>query len=336
VIVEFDSVTKRYGKTYALQDANLGVPEGATLGLIGPNGAGKTTSMLLMTSLLQRDGGRVRVGGLDPERNARAVRRHVGYMPDFFGVYEGLRVREYLEFFAATQGIRPAARPAVTADLLALVDLEEKADADVNSLSRGMKQRLSLARALIHDPELLVLDEPASGLDPRARVHLRELIAELNRMGRTIVISSHILSELEGICSHLAIVDHGKVMAQGNIDEIRARLFGHRRVSARMPAADMETAEGLLSGAPEVQRVDFERDTMQVVFAGDERTSARLLAGLVAAGIAVSDWRMMSAGLEELFLQLTDDGPASPSPQAPAPPAPNGPAVGFSEGGGMP
>jgi ABC-2 type transport system ATP-binding protein len=322
VIVEFDSVTKRYGKTYALNEADLRVPQGATLGLIGPNGAGKTTSMLLMTSLLQRDGGRVRVGGLDPERNAKAVRRHVGYMPDFFGVYEGLRVREYLEFFAATQEIRRAARPAVTADLLALVDLDDKADADVNGLSRGMKQRLSLARALIHDPELLVLDEPASGLDPRARVHLRELIAELNRMGRTIVISSHILSELEGICSHLAVVDHGRVIAQGNIEEIRARLFGHRRVSARMPAPDLDAAEALLADRPEVQEVDVERDQLRIAFSGDERTSAALLADLVGNGIAVSEWRVVSAGLEELFLQLTENAGSSPSPQPP--PAPEG------------
>ena len=319
MIVEFDSVTKRYGKVYALRDANLAVPQGAILGLIGPNGAGKTTSMLLMTSLLQRDGGRVRVGGLDPERNAKTVRRHVGYMPDFFGVYEGLRVREYLEFFAATQEIRRAARPAVTADLLALVDLEDKADADVNGLSRGMKQRLSLARALIHDPELLVLDEPASGLDPRARVHLRELIAELGRMGRTIVISSHILSELEGICSHLAIVDHGAVLAQGRIDDIRARLFGHRRVEARMPVEDIAEAEIVLRERPEVEAVDVERDIMRLAFSGDERTSASLLAELVAGGTRISEWRVISAGLEELFLQLTETN-GSPSPQPPAEP----------------
>jgi ABC-2 type transport system ATP-binding protein len=196
VIVEFEAVEKRYGKVHALRDADFQVPEGSVVGMIGPNGAGKTTSMLIMTSLLERDGGRVRIGGIDPQRDARAVRRHVGYMPDFFGVYDGIRSREYLEFFAATQGVRSAARPAVVADLLALVDLEEKADADVNTLSRGMKQRLSLARALVHDPELLILDEPASGLDPRARVELRELITQLNRMGRTNVISTHILAEL--------------------------------------------------------------------------------------------------------------------------------------------
>ena len=306
MIVEFEAVEKRYGKVHALRDANLGVPEGATLGLIGPNGAGKTTSMLIMTSLLQRDGGMVRIGGIDPEKDALAVRRHVGYMPDYFGVYEGLRSREYLEFFAATQNIRPAARPAVVADLLALVDLEEKADADVNTLSRGMKQRLSLARALIHDPELLILDEPASGLDPRARVELRELIAELNRMGRTIVISSHILSELEGICSHLAVVDHGRVMAQGRMDEMRARLFSQRRLRARVAVDQAERAAALLSDRPEVEDVEVERGVLRMMVAGDDDVSASLLRSLVESSVDVSEWRIDGAGLEELFLQLTD------------------------------
>jgi ABC-2 type transport system ATP-binding protein len=308
VIVEFDSVEKRYGKVHALRDANLAVPVGATVGLIGPNGAGKTTSMLIMTSLLQRDGGMVRVGGIDPERDPLAVRRHVGYMPDFFGVYEGLRAREYLEFFAATQNIRPAARPAVVADLLALVDLEGKADADVNTLSRGMKQRLSLARALIHDPELLVLDEPASGLDPRARVELRELIAELQRMGRTIVISSHILSELEGVCSHLAVVDHGRVLAQGTVEEIRSRLFAQRRVRVRVAPAMIEAAEELLDDNADVTDVEVERGVLRFVFSGDDAGSARLLGEVIAAGIPVSEWRVDGAGLEEVFLHLTANG----------------------------
>jgi ABC-2 type transport system ATP-binding protein len=309
VIVEFAAVEKRYGKVHALRDADLGVPEGSVLGLIGPNGAGKTTSMLIMTSLLDRDGGRVRIGGIDPQRDPAAVRRHVGYMPDFFGVYEGVRTREYLDFFAATQRIRPAARPAVVADLLALVDLEEKADADVNTLSRGMKQRLSLARALIHDPELLVLDEPASGLDPRARVELRELIAELHRMGRTIVISSHILSELEGICTHLAVVDHGRILAQGSVGEVRSRLFASRRVTARIAGGRAVDAEAVLRRHPEVGDVHVEQALLRVQFEGTDEVSATLLATLVGEGIPVVEWRAEGAGLEDLFLQLTaNDG----------------------------
>ncbi len=308
MIVEFRAVDKRYGKVRALQGADFTVPRGATVGLIGPNGAGKTTSMLIMTSLLARDGGAVRVEGIDPQKDPRAVRRHVGYMPDFFGVYEGLRTREYLEFFAATQNIRPIARPAVVADLLALVDLEDKADADVNTLSRGMKQRLSLARALVHDPQLLVLDEPASGLDPRARVQLRQLIAELNRMGRTVVISSHILSELEGICSHLAVVDHGRVLAEGRVDEIRSRLFTGGRVTVRIDEENAVLAEEVLRSQSEVSGVTVERNLLRLEFAGDDLASARILAAVVAAGVPVIEWRVEAAGFEELFLHITGNG----------------------------
>jgi ABC-2 type transport system ATP-binding protein len=226
-------------------------------------------------------------------------------MPDFFGVYDGIRSREYLEFFAATQGVRAAARPAVVADLLALVDLEEKADADVNTLSRGMKQRLSLARALVHDPELLILDEPASGLDPRARVELRELITELNRMGRTIVISSHILAELEGICSHLVVIDHGQVLAQGSVTEVRERLFSGRRVTARIDGERATDAEAVLRGRSEVTELTVERTVLRVHFDGADDVSASLLADLVGAGVPVAEWRVEGVGLEDLFLQIT-------------------------------
>ena len=194
------------------------------------------------------------------------------------------------------------------ADLLALVDLEDKADADVNSLSRGMKQRLSLARALVHDPELLVLDEPASGLDPRARVELRELIAELQRMGRTIVISSHILSELEGVCSHLAIVDHGRFLTQGPIDEIRSKLFAQRRVRARVEPARIEAAEAWLADHSTVGELEVERGVIRFLFSGDDAASASLLSGLIASGTPVSEWRVDGAGLEEVFLHLTGNG----------------------------
>ncbi len=307
-LLEVSGVSVSFDGFKAINNLSLQIGEPELRAVIGPNGAGKTTSMLITTSLLQRDGGMVRVGGIDPERDPKAVRRHVGYMPDFFGVYEGLRVREYLEFFSATQNIRPAARPAVVADLLALVDLEDKADADVNTLSRGMKQRLSLARALIHDPELLVLDEPASGLDPRARVELRELIAELQRMGRTIVISSHILSELEGVCSHLAVVDHGRVLAQGPVEEIRSRLFAQRRVRVRVAPSSIEAADEWLRDQPPVTDLEVERGVLRFLFTGDDAASAELLAGVVSQGIPVSEWRVDGAGLEEVFLHLTGNG----------------------------
>jgi ABC-2 type transport system ATP-binding protein len=310
MIIEFEQVSKSYGPTRALDGVDLAVHEGAVLGLIGPNGAGKSTSMLIMSTLLDRDAGKVRVAGVDPAERPGEVRRLLGYMPDFFGFYDSLSASEYLEFFAAASGVPSGRRPSIVADLLALVDLEHKADADVNALSRGMKQRLSLARALVHDPALLVLDEPASGLDPRARVHLRELIAELARMGKTIVISSHILSELEGICSHMAVVDGGRVVAEGDIAHIRASFAGAVRVIARVPDDAIDLAHDHLAGLPEASEVGVERGMLRFALSGDETTSAAVLAGVIGAGIPVIEWRVEAAGLEELFLRLTreDEG----------------------------
>jgi ABC-2 type transport system ATP-binding protein len=304
-IALLQGVEKRYGEVMAMDGIDLDVPEGSVYGLIGPNGAGKTTSMLVISSLLARDGGKVEVVGIDPQADPQAVRKVLGYMPDMFGFYDNLTTSEYLDFFAAATKIPAAKRPALIADLLGLVDLEAKADADVNTLSRGMKQRLSLARALIHDPRLLVLDEPASGLDPRARVHLRELIAELSRMGKTVIISSHILSELEGICSHLAVIDEGKVKAAGNLDEIRRTLTANRRITLRTADEEIDEVAALLSGQPEVSEVDVERGRVRFVLTGEDDDSARILALVIGAGRRVYDWRLEVAGLEELFLSIT-------------------------------
>ncbi len=309
MIVEMEGVEKRYGETRALAGADLAVPEGAVFGLIGPNGAGKTTSLLIVSSLLARDGGRVRVAGTDPQTDPKAVRRALGYMPDFFGFYENLTAVEYLDFFAAAQQIPAPRRPAIIADLLALVDLEDKAETEVNSLSRGMKQRLSLARALVHDPTLLVLDEPASGLDPRARIQQRELIAELARMGKTVIISSHILSELEGICSHLAVIDDGVVKSQGAIEEIRHALTETHRIAARVPDERADDVFDLVDAMAETEDVAVESGLVRFTFHGDDEVSARILASVIAAGIPVYEWRTESAGLEEVFMQITGDGP---------------------------
>ncbi|HKY48732.1 MAG TPA: ABC transporter ATP-binding protein [Acidimicrobiia bacterium] len=307
MIATMSGVEKSYGTVRALDGIDLEIPEGSVFGLIGPNGAGKTTSMLVMSTLLARDAGKVEVVGVDPQTDPKGVRRLLGYMPDFFGFYENLTAREYLEFFAAASDIKGPRRKAVAGDLLALVDLENKADADVNSLSRGMKQRLSLARSLVHDPQLLVLDEPASGLDPRARVQLRELIAELSRLGKTVVISSHILSELEGICSHLAVIDDGKVKAHGDLDQIRQALTSNRRVTIRMPDDRVDEVVNLIVSMAEISEVEVEKGRVRFVMAGDDQESARLLTKVVGAGIEVAEWRVDAAGLEELFLQITAD-----------------------------
>ena len=308
MIVQMEAVEKRYGDVVALGGVNLAIPEGSITGLIGPNGAGKTTSMLVMSTLLERDGGTVTVAGVDPQVDPQAVRKQLGWMPDFFGFYDSLTTREYLDFFAAAQRIPAARRPAIISDLLELVDLTGKIDADVNSLSRGMKQRLSLARSLVHDPDLLILDEPASGLDPRARVQLRELIAELSRLGKTVIISSHILSELEGICTHMAVIDDGVVKAQGSIDDIRMAAKGSRKVEARLADARIDEALGVLENGHDVTDIAVEHGLLTFLLSGDDDASARQLAGLVNAGIPVYEWRVEAAGLEELFMNLTGDG----------------------------
>ena len=308
MMISFSGVKKRYRTTVALDGVDMAIPQGSITGLVGPNGAGKTTSILLMSTLLARDGGTVEVGGLDPEVDASGVRRLIGYMPDFFGVYESLTAEEYLDFFAASHGIASARRPGLAADLLDLVGLSDKTGEDVNTLSRGMKQRLSLARALVHDPQILVLDEPAAGLDPRARVHLRELIAELGRMGKTVVVSSHVLKELEGICTDIVVMDEGKVAAQGPMEAIRASLTSDRGIRMRLVDEDVDRALLLLEEDPRVSGLAVESG--RISFSLDEDgdlASADLLAAMVAAGVRIAEWRIEEIGLEELFLRITED-----------------------------
>jgi len=284
VAVRAHQLTKRYGNLLAVNNLDLTVPRGSIFGLIGPNGAGKSTTFAMMASLLLPTSGRITVMGADPSRKPRTVRRRMGYMPDNLGVYDNLRVDEYLEFFAASYGIARTEWTDLVDGLLELVDLSVKRTAMVNSLSRGMKQRLSLARALVHDPELLVLDEPASGLDPRARVELRELLKTLNGMGKTIVISSHILSELEEMCTDVAIMEAGKLLAAGPPREILERLGGSRNVCVRFA-----------SGASESFTV-----------AGDTDQAELLRRLVVDEGRDVVEFIEESGGLEQLFMSLTE------------------------------
>jgi len=210
-LIELHGLTKRYGNLTAVDDLTLTIEEGAVFGFIGPNGAGKTTTMRILTTLLRPTSGTARIAGHSVTDDPRAVRRAIGYMPDFFGVYEDMKVWEYLDFFAACYDIPAARRAGMIDDLLALVDLGPKRDAFVDTLSRGMKQRLCLARTLTHDPRVLILDEPASGLDPRARIEMRELLRALQDMGKTIFFSSHILSEVADICTSIGIIEHGRL-----------------------------------------------------------------------------------------------------------------------------
>ena len=208
-MIEVCHLVKRYGKFTAVDDLSFQIPDGCVFGFVGPNGAGKTTTMRIMAGLLRQDGGEILYDGREMTTDSRFLKETVGYMPDFFGVYDNLKVKEYMDFFAGTYAIPYRDRPALIGDLLELVDLTQKEDAYVDSLSRGMKQRLCLARSLIHDPKLLILDEPASGLDPRARVEMKEILKALGDMGKTILISSHILPELAEMCGRIGIIDHG-------------------------------------------------------------------------------------------------------------------------------
>lgn len=276
-------LTKRYGDLFAVRDLDLEVPRGSVFALVGPNGAGKTTTFAMMASLLVPTRGSVQVTSHDVARNPREVRKALGYMPDTLGVYDSLQVDEYLMFFASAYGIARREQSSLIDGLLELVDLTVKRDAMVNSLSRGMKQRLSLARALVHDPEVLILDEPASGLDPRARVELRELIAELSRMGKTILISSHILSELEDICSHVGIVEAGSMLAQGSPKTILRDLEDSRQIVVRFSDQSDET----FTVHTDQEQADLLRHLME-----DETRE-------------VLEFKEVGGGLEDVFLRIT-------------------------------
>ena len=307
-IVRTEGLVKRYDGTLAVAGIDLVVQQGEIFGLVGPNGAGKTTTLRILATLLEPSAGTAEIAGLSVTRNPDQVRRVLGFMPDAFGVYDDMKVWEYLDFFARCYAIPAASRRRVIGDLLELVDLADKRDNYVQTLSRGMQQRLCLAHALVHDPLVLLLDEPASGLDPRARVELRELLRELRSMGKTIVISSHILPELEELCTSVAIVDRGQVLAQGRVAEIERRLrFGAvLRVRLLVDGAALEAARDRFASDPDVASAMLLDDgTIELGFRGDDAASARLLADSVAAGLPIVSFARAASDLEELFLQVT-------------------------------
>ena len=307
-IVRTRGLVKRYDRTVAVAGIDLAIEPGEIFGLVGPNGAGKTTTLRMLATLLKPDAGIAEIAGWSISRNPDEVRRVLGFMPDAFGVYDDMKVWEYLDFFARCYGLPAAGRRRMIDDLLDLVDLGDKRDAYVQTLSRGMQQRLCLAHALVHDPQVLLLDEPASGLDPRARVELRELLRELRAMGKTIVISSHILPELEELCTSVAIVDRGQVLAQGRVADIERRLrFGAvLRVRVLLDGDDLEAVRQRFEANPDVASTTILHDgTIEIGFRGDDAAAARLLAEAVGAGLPVVSFARAASDLEELFLQVT-------------------------------
>lgn len=310
-IIETHDLMKRFGRFTAVNGLSLAVPAGSIYGFVGPNGAGKTTTMRMLTTLTRPTAGTARVAGHDVTADPRSVRRAIGYMPDEFGVYDDMRAWEYLDFFAACYDIPQADRRKLVGDLLDLVDLGHRRDDMVDKLSRGMKQRLSLARTLAHDPAVLILDEPASGLDPRARVEIRELLVELARMGKTIFFSTHILADVSEICTHIGIVEAGRIIAQGSMDEMRAQLQPHREITITVRDAEAAAqVRTLLAGAAGVVNVtDLEpkggRSRVRVDYTGDDDGVAALSAALSEGRVAVLGFTEETKDLESIFMRVT-------------------------------
>ncbi|MHC4498813.1 MAG: ABC transporter ATP-binding protein [Planctomycetota bacterium] len=303
-MIQTKRLTKHYGNLAALVDLDLTIQDGDIFGFIGPNGAGKTTTMRILATLLEPTRGTALINGMDVTKHGKKVRRVVGYMPDFMGVYDDLKVFEYLEFFAAAFGIERRKRKSIVEGVLELTDLKSKRSAAVDSLSRGMQQRLGVARVLIHDPKVLILDEPASGLDPRARIEIRELLRELKRMGKTIMISSHILSELEEICDHVGIIEHGRLVFSGTMEEIRPRLGIQSKVRVKV-ANNRDKAVELLSALPQIRQVQILGDDISVTFHDDQDGDGIVARTLVNGGIDIISLQPERLKLDDAFLQLT-------------------------------
>nr|WP_202890343.1 ABC transporter ATP-binding protein [Brevibacillus brevis] len=288
----------------ALKGLSLEIDKGTVFGFVGPNGAGKSTTMSILATLLEPTSGKAYVGGYEVTKHPKEVRKLIGYMPDFFGVYDNLTAEEYLDFYAANYDIPAAERKQIIPQLLELVNLTHKRDAYVDSLSRGMKQRLGLARSLVHNPEVLILDEPASGLDPRARIELREILKELRDMGKTIIISSHILPELAEMCDVIGIVEEGNLVAFGRVDEIYSKMQEQRVLRIRL-LDRVEEAMTCLREMPVITRVTREGNWVVAGFSGNDEEQVELLRELAVSGYPVAAFNEAVGDLEEIFLEIT-------------------------------
>lgn len=304
-MLKIKDLNKSYGKFKALDNLNLEIEKGELFGFVGPNGAGKTTTMRIVSGLLSADSGEVQVDGMDALKNPQKIKEKIGYMPDFFGVYDNLKALEYMEFYASIYGITGREAMKLCYELMELVNLADKADSYVDGLSRGMKQRLCLARSLVHNPELLILDEPASGLDPRARFEMKEILRNLSSMGKTIIISSHILPELAEMCSSIGIIEHGSMVVKGQVGEIM------RKMTTSNPLV-MEVVEGqeqavrILKENPLVENISIRENSISMGFKGEQKEEAELLASLIRGNVLVASFVREEGNLEALFMQLTE------------------------------
>ncbi|MDX2036977.1 MAG: ABC transporter ATP-binding protein [Isosphaeraceae bacterium] len=303
-MIETHDLTKMYGDLYALNRLNLTLDRGDVYGFIGPNGAGKTTTMRILATLLNPSWGEATVCGYSIYNGSKDIRRAVGYMPDFFGVYDDMKVIEYLEFFAAAYRITGAKRKKITEEVLELVDLTYKRDALVTSLSRGMTQRLGLARVLLHDPQVLLLDEPASGLDPRARIEMRGLLRELRSMGKTILVSSHILPELADICNKIGIIEQGVLFVNGAVSDVMKQVRSD--IVLNIAVGDRSTeAANFLEGQSEVASVNDKNGVLIVRLAPEVHQYSFLAQRLIASGFDLTLFKEDEINLETAFMHLT-------------------------------
>jgi ABC-2 type transport system ATP-binding protein len=302
-MIHLENVTKYFGPLKAVDSLNLQIREGEIFGFIGPNGAGKTTTLRMLATLLRPTSGKIRIAGLDPEVEPGEVRKIIGYMPDQFGVYPDLVVWEYLDFFGAAYQIPSGRRSRLIDDVLELTDLTGKKNELVESLSRGMKQRLCLAKTLLHDPSLLLLDEPASGLDPRARIEIRELLKELKKMSKTILISSHILAELADFCTSIGIIERGQLVVSGRITDIEARINYTRLY--RLTAIDpLESIEAVLQRLG-VDQINRNSDFIEFACTKSDEEIASILQALIRENFRITSFQPVSANLEDLFMKIT-------------------------------
>jgi ABC-2 type transport system ATP-binding protein len=306
-MIETINLTKKYGAFTALDSLNLKIEKGTVFGFVGHNGAGKSTTFSILATLLAPTSGTAFINGYDVTKEPKKVRQHIGYMPDFFGVYDQFKTVEYLHFYGASYGIPQSEREVLIPQLLELVNLSNKKDSYVDLLSRGMKQRLCLARSLIHDPEVLILDEPASGLDPRARIEMREILKELKKMGKTIIISSHILPELAEMCDEIGVITNGKLVASGSVSSIQSQLQANKVIIVKL-ASDIEKALLFFEDEPMVSTITTHEkyeNTLTFAFTGSDGDQVALLKKALDHGLFILSFSQEESNLEDVFLEIT-------------------------------
>lgn len=305
-MIRVEKLTKSYGKTQALQGLDLSIGDGELHGFVGPNGAGKTTAMRILATLMKPDSGDAQVDEISIISQLECARRLVGYMPDFFGVYDNLKAWEYLDLYAGCVGMNVKDRRRRIDEMLMLTELESKREAYVDHLSRGMKQRLCLARAMMHDPKLLILDEPASGMDPRARAEMRGILKNISHMGKTVLISSHILPELADMCNHMTILDHGKAIFTGSMSELENRMNGESELTIRFERMPNESLRTEMLDVLKEKNIREEQNIWHIALAQDDERDADILSRWIRMGAAICDFHREKVTLEDVFMEVTE------------------------------